>query len=183
MRLVAKIGTSSITDALGVIDESVVDSLCDQLARCAPTGHEVILVSVRRRVGRRCRAGHVGAADRHADAASDLRCGSEPVDGHVQPLARSPRSGRRAGAAGAQRLRRSTSVPARPPDAGAADRARVHSRSSTRTTRSPATSSATATTIASPRSSPTTSTPICWCCSPTRPACTPPTRATMPTPN
>ena len=32
MRLVAKIGTSSITDALGVIDENVVDTVCDQLA-------------------------------------------------------------------------------------------------------------------------------------------------------
>jgi len=32
MRLVAKIGTSSITDALGVIDTAVVDNICDQLA-------------------------------------------------------------------------------------------------------------------------------------------------------
>ena len=45
MRLVAKIGTSSITDALGVIDEAVVDSLCDQLAALRTGGHEVILVS------------------------------------------------------------------------------------------------------------------------------------------
>ena len=46
MRLVAKIGTSSITDALGVIDDRVVDTLCDQLAAaCEPLAHEVILVS------------------------------------------------------------------------------------------------------------------------------------------
>jgi glutamate 5-kinase len=45
MRLVAKIGTSSITDALGVIDTAVVDALCDQLAALRAGGHEVILVS------------------------------------------------------------------------------------------------------------------------------------------
>ena len=45
MRLVAKIGTSSITDALGVIDNQVVDGLCDQLAALRAGGHEVILVS------------------------------------------------------------------------------------------------------------------------------------------
>ena len=45
MRLVAKIGTSSITDSLGVIDEQVVDTLCDQLAALRVAGHEVILVS------------------------------------------------------------------------------------------------------------------------------------------
>lgn len=45
MRLVAKIGTSSITDALGVIDEKVVDNICDQMAALRAAGHEVILVS------------------------------------------------------------------------------------------------------------------------------------------
>jgi len=45
MRLVAKIGTSSITDALGVIDAAVVDNICDQLATLRAAGHEVILVS------------------------------------------------------------------------------------------------------------------------------------------
>ena len=45
MRLVAKIGTSSITDALGVIDNGVVDALCDQLAVLRAGGHEVIVVS------------------------------------------------------------------------------------------------------------------------------------------
>jgi glutamate 5-kinase len=45
VRLVAKIGTSSITNALGVIDGAVVDVLCDQLAALRKAGHEVILVS------------------------------------------------------------------------------------------------------------------------------------------
>ncbi|MDP9464878.1 MAG: glutamate 5-kinase, partial [Actinomycetota bacterium] len=41
----AKIGTSLITAALGVIDNTVVDTLCDQLAALRAGGHEVILVS------------------------------------------------------------------------------------------------------------------------------------------
>ena len=45
MRVVAKIGTSSITDQLGVIDEDIIVGLCDQLARLRVLGHEVILVS------------------------------------------------------------------------------------------------------------------------------------------
>ncbi len=45
MRLVAKIGTSSVTDALGVIDAAVIDGMCDQLAALRTDGHEVMLVS------------------------------------------------------------------------------------------------------------------------------------------
>jgi glutamate 5-kinase len=45
MRIVAKIGTSSITDAVGVIDEAVIDSLSAQLAALRSMGHEVVLVS------------------------------------------------------------------------------------------------------------------------------------------
>jgi glutamate 5-kinase len=45
VRLVAKIGTSSITDELGVIDHDVVDVVCDQLAKLRASGHQVILVS------------------------------------------------------------------------------------------------------------------------------------------
>lgn len=45
MRVVAKIGTSSITDQLGVIDNGVIDAVCDQLAAIRRAGHEVILVS------------------------------------------------------------------------------------------------------------------------------------------
>jgi glutamate 5-kinase len=45
MRLVAKIGTSSLTDEHGVIDASVIDSLCAQLAELRRAGHEVVLVT------------------------------------------------------------------------------------------------------------------------------------------
>ena len=45
MRIVAKIGTSSLTDQLGVIDDEVIDAVCDQLAALRAAGHEVILVS------------------------------------------------------------------------------------------------------------------------------------------
>ena len=45
MRVVAKIGTSSLTDQLGVIDTAVIDAVCDQLAALRAAGHEVILVS------------------------------------------------------------------------------------------------------------------------------------------
>lgn len=45
MRIVAKIGTSSLTDPLGVIDEAVIDALCAQLAALRAAGHDVVLVS------------------------------------------------------------------------------------------------------------------------------------------
>ena len=45
MRVVAKIGTSSITDRLGVIDTAFIDTMCDQLAALRAAGHEVVLVS------------------------------------------------------------------------------------------------------------------------------------------
>ncbi|MFZ9706662.1 MAG: glutamate 5-kinase [Ilumatobacteraceae bacterium] len=45
MRVVAKIGTSSITDASGAIDQSMVQSLCEQVASLRQAGHEVIVVS------------------------------------------------------------------------------------------------------------------------------------------
>jgi glutamate 5-kinase len=45
VRVVAKIGTSSLTDALGVIDGAIIEAMCDQLAVLRAAGHEVILVS------------------------------------------------------------------------------------------------------------------------------------------
>ena len=45
MRVIAKIGTSSLTDASGVIQHDVIASLCDQLAAVRAEGHETILVS------------------------------------------------------------------------------------------------------------------------------------------
>ncbi|MFN8020073.1 MAG: glutamate 5-kinase [Acidimicrobiales bacterium] len=45
MRIVAKIGTSSLTDELGVIDERVIESLCEQIVQVRALGHELVLVS------------------------------------------------------------------------------------------------------------------------------------------
>ncbi len=45
MRIIVKIGTSSLTDDLGVIDESVIQSLCQQLVHVRTLGHEVVVVS------------------------------------------------------------------------------------------------------------------------------------------
>lgn len=45
MRIVAKIGTSSLTDELGVIDESVIDRVCAELAALRGAGHDIVLVS------------------------------------------------------------------------------------------------------------------------------------------
>jgi glutamate 5-kinase len=45
VRVVVKIGTSSLTDERGVIDRSVIARLCDQIAGLRHAGHEVLLVS------------------------------------------------------------------------------------------------------------------------------------------
>lgn len=45
MRVVAKIGTSSLTNQHGVIDHHVIDNLCDQVAVLRAGGHEVVVVS------------------------------------------------------------------------------------------------------------------------------------------
>jgi glutamate 5-kinase len=45
MRVVAKIGTSSITDAAGSIDVAMVESLCAQIAQLRAQRHHVLLVS------------------------------------------------------------------------------------------------------------------------------------------
>ncbi|MCU1393128.1 MAG: proB [Ilumatobacteraceae bacterium] len=45
MRVIAKVGTSSLTNSAGVIQRDVIASLCDQLAALKANGHEVILVS------------------------------------------------------------------------------------------------------------------------------------------
>jgi glutamate 5-kinase len=45
VRLVAKIGTSSITDERGVIDRPIVDALAGQIATLRQLGHQVVLVS------------------------------------------------------------------------------------------------------------------------------------------
>ncbi|MDX2380766.1 MAG: glutamate 5-kinase [Acidimicrobiia bacterium] len=45
MRVVAKIGTASITDAAGVIDRGAIAKLADEVAGVRSDGHEVIIVS------------------------------------------------------------------------------------------------------------------------------------------
>lgn len=45
MRVVAKIGTASITDADGVIDRAAIAKLCDEVAGLRTQGHEAIIVS------------------------------------------------------------------------------------------------------------------------------------------
>ena len=45
MRVVAKIGTSSITDGAGQIDVGAIDKLTSELAGVRQAGHEVLLVS------------------------------------------------------------------------------------------------------------------------------------------
>ena len=113
MRVVAKIGTASITDDRGAIDVAAVAKLSDEVAALRSDGHEVIVVSSGR--GRcRCRGARpVGPAHRHPDPASDLCRGSEPAGRGVQPRARPPRPGRCAGTARPARLRRPHAVPPR----------------------------------------------------------------------
>src|SRR6187549_2368588 len=45
MRIVAKIGTASITDEAGVIDTAAIAKLCDEVAMLRADGHQVIVVS------------------------------------------------------------------------------------------------------------------------------------------
>ena len=45
MRIIAKIGTSSLTDSLGVIDRAVIANICRQIAQLRQAGHDVVLVS------------------------------------------------------------------------------------------------------------------------------------------
>jgi hypothetical protein len=45
VRVVAKIRHVVTDDELGVIDEDVIDSICEQLVRLRMLGHEVVLVS------------------------------------------------------------------------------------------------------------------------------------------
>ena len=45
MRIVVKIGTSSLTDDRGIIDRGMIASLCEQISGLRGEGHEVILVT------------------------------------------------------------------------------------------------------------------------------------------
>ena len=45
MKVVVKVGTSSLTDASGMIDVSAIDKICAEIASVRSLGHQVILVS------------------------------------------------------------------------------------------------------------------------------------------
>ena len=45
MRVVAKIGTASITDTKGAIERAAIAKLCDEVSDLRKQGHEVIVVS------------------------------------------------------------------------------------------------------------------------------------------
>ena len=45
MRVVVKIGTSSLTDARGAVDDAAIDKLCDEIADLRVAGHDVLAVS------------------------------------------------------------------------------------------------------------------------------------------
>jgi glutamate 5-kinase len=67
MRLVAKIGTSSITDDRGVISVAMIDSLCAQVAALRNDGHEVVVVTSGAVAGG---VAALGLAQRPADTAT-----------------------------------------------------------------------------------------------------------------
>ncbi|HTN81758.1 MAG TPA: glutamate 5-kinase, partial [Acidimicrobiales bacterium] len=43
--IVAKIGTSSLTDSVGVIDVGAMEKLCNEVAQLRVDGHDVVVVS------------------------------------------------------------------------------------------------------------------------------------------
>lgn len=45
MRIIAKIGTSSVTDDRGAIDHAMIATLCEQISDVRSQGHDVVLVS------------------------------------------------------------------------------------------------------------------------------------------
>ncbi|MGA0877980.1 MAG: glutamate 5-kinase [Ilumatobacteraceae bacterium] len=45
MRIIAKVGTSSLTDERGVIDRTMIASLCEQISELRTRGHDVVLVT------------------------------------------------------------------------------------------------------------------------------------------
>ena len=176
--VVAKIGTSSITDEHGEIDQAAIEKLCAEVADLRSQGHRVVVVTSGAIAAGLPALGLSGApADRHRHPPGGLRRGPEPAHGRLRRRPRPPRPGRRPGAAGAPRLRAPLAVPPRPQTPSAACSTSAWCPWSTRTTPSPTTRSASATTTAWPPWSPTWSAPTCSCCSPTPPACSAPTPA------
>ena len=116
MIVVAKIGTSSITDAEGWIDEPAIERVRRRSRRAAGGGAP----GRRRHLGRRrrrpagARLGRRPPAPRRPHAAGRVGRRAGPADGGLRPGLRRPRPRARPGAAGAARLRRAVAVPARP---------------------------------------------------------------------
>ena len=157
VKIVCKIGTSSITDAHGEIREDAVASFCKEVAALRDDGHRVVAVT----------SGAIAAGlpalqlhgdaptPRRADAAGGLGRRPEPAHAGVRH-APSPTS---ASCRARCCSRRSTSACASstctPAARSCACSSSASCPSSTRTTPSPTTRSASATTTGSPRSSPT----------------------------
>ena len=147
MRIVAKIGTSSLTDELGVIVERRDrQSLCEQLVAVRDAGHEVVLVS-----SGAVSAGvaALGLPARPTDMPT-LQALSAAGQSRLMEVynrrARAPRRGRRAGAARTRTTSSTAASTCTPVRRCCGCSSSAACRSSTRTTRSPATRSATATT-------------------------------------
>ena len=163
--VVVKVGSSSLTDPDGAIDNDAIAKLAAEVARVRGDGHHVVVVTSGaiaagwRTLGRGCRPtlrpGH--AAGRRRRRPAPAHAG---VDRQLAGLG----SDRRPGAVGPARLRPPQPVPPRPPDPRAACSSWASSRWSTRTTPWPTRRSASATTTGWPRWSPTWSAPTCWCC-------------------
>ena len=163
MRIVAKIGTASITTDQGMIDREAIARLVDETATLRAGGHEVIIVS----------SGAVAAgvaalgmeqrpADMRTVQAVSAVGQSRLVEAYNVEFARH-------GLVGAQLLvdpfdfvERRQYLHLRAPPSGCSNWAWC--RSSTRTTRSRTTSSGTATTTGSPHCSRTAWAPTCSCC-------------------
>ena len=81
MRLVVKVGTSSVTDDRGSVDHGAIRKLADEIAELRDGGHEVIVVLRRRRCRRRRPRAHL-PADGHGDAAGAVS--GRPATPHAQ---------------------------------------------------------------------------------------------------
>ncbi len=123
MRVVAKIGTSSITDDAGQIDVGAIDKLTSELAGLRQAGHEVLLVSSGAVAAGVAALGFRRPPDRCADTPGGGSGRPDPSDAGVQRPSGCARPGRCTGAPRSARLRRSIPIPPRPRHHEPADRA------------------------------------------------------------
>ena len=124
--VVAKIGTSSITDDHGEIVRGAIDKLCADVAELRGRGHQVVVVTSGA-IAAGLPALGLGGAGRPRDPVTlqaVSAVGQSRLMRRLRRCAGRPRAGRRPGAARPARLRRSPAVPARPGHARAPARAR-----------------------------------------------------------